>query len=135
MQKYKCRDDRRVVLMLNRNAVVVKKFFEERAGKPSPYIKIKKKAKNREISWSFWVKNAKKSATSAKNDFVETLHATSFFSSNAMNNKKRRNMLRLYKRKKSGKNREISWSFWVKTTKRVQNSAKYEEGRETQPLH
>ncbi len=42
VQKYKCRDDRRVVLMLNRNAVVVQKFFEERAGKPSPYIKIKK---------------------------------------------------------------------------------------------
>ena len=41
--KYKCRDDRRVVLLLNRNAVVVKKFFEERAGKPSPYIKRRKK--------------------------------------------------------------------------------------------
>jgi hypothetical protein len=39
---------------------------------------------------------------------VETLHATSFFSSSAMNNKERRNMLRLYKNKKKAKNREIS---------------------------
>ena len=40
--KYKCRDDRRVVFLLNRNVDVDKKFFEEGQGNPTPTLKEEK---------------------------------------------------------------------------------------------
>ena len=52
--------------------------------------------------------------------FVETLHATSSFSSSAMCNKERRNVLRLYKDKKTRKIVKYREVFDEKMQKRVQ---------------
>jgi hypothetical protein len=48
--KYKCRDDRRVVLMLNRNAVAVKKSCDPTPNPARGAGSKKKQTKNREIS-------------------------------------------------------------------------------------